>query len=106
MEDFMTNYGIIITYVLLAVAVVTAIGFPLLQLVKNPAGAKKALIGVGFMVVVVGISYALSSDHNPSNMIITPEGAKQVDTGLFAFYILSVIAIAATVYAEVSKMLK
>lgn len=102
----MTNYGIIISYILLAVAVVAAIGFPLLQLVKNPKGAKGALIGIGLLVVVLGISYALSSDHNPSNMVITPEGAKQVDTGLFAFYILAAVAVAATVYAEVSKMFK
>lgn len=102
----MTNYGIIIAYILLAVAVVTAVGFPLLSLAKNPKGAKGALIGVGLLVVVVGISYALSSSDNPSNMIITPEGAKQVDTGLFAFYILAAVAIGATVYAEVSKMLK
>ncbi len=106
MEDFMTNYGIIITYILLAVAVVAAVGFPLLQLAKNPKGAKGALIGIGLLVVVLGISYALSSDYNPSNMEITPEGAKQVDTGLFAFYILAAVAVGATIYAEVSKMFK
>ncbi len=102
----MTNYGILITYVLLAVAVVAAIGFPLLQLIKNPKGAKGALIGLGLLVVVLGISYALSSDYNPSDIEISPEGAKQVDTGLFAFYILSAVAVGATIYAEVSKMFK
>jgi hypothetical protein len=106
MVDFMTNYGILITYVLLAVAVVAAIGFPLLQLIKNPKGAKGALMGLGLLVVVLGISYALSSDYNPSDIEISPEGAKQVDTGLFAFYILSVVAVGATIYAEVSKMFK
>ncbi len=106
MADFMTNYGILITYVLLAVAVVAAIGFPLLQLIKNPKGAKGALIGLGLLVVVLGISYALSSDYNPSDIEISPEGAKQVDTGLFAFYILSAVAVGATIYAEVSKMFK
>lgn len=102
----MTNYGILLTYLLLAVAVIAAVGFPLLQLAKNPKGAKGALIGIGLLVVVVGISYALSSDVNPSNMDITPATAKQVDTGLYAFYILALVAIGATVYAEVSKMFK
>lgn len=106
MADFMTNYGIIITYILLAVATVTAIGFPLLRLIQNPKGAKGALIGVGILAVILGISYALSSDVNPSKMEIAPEDVKLVDMGLFTFYILAVAAIGSTVYAEVSKMLK
>ncbi|MCF8256960.1 MAG: hypothetical protein K9J06_05375 [Flavobacteriales bacterium] len=106
MVDFITNYGIILTYILLAVAVVTAVGFPLIQLAKNPKGAKGALIGAGLLVVVVGISYALSSPDNPSNINISPEGAKQVDTGLYAFYMLAAVAVVVTVYAEVSKLFK
>ncbi|MDP6909367.1 MAG: hypothetical protein QF371_07675 [Flavobacteriales bacterium] len=102
----MTNYGIIIAYILLAVAVLAAIVFPLIHFVKNPKNAKGALIGVVALVVVVGISYALSSDVNPSNMEITPEGAKQVDTGLFAFYILAGLAIISLIYSEVSKFFK
>ncbi|MCF8277831.1 MAG: hypothetical protein K9J17_13945 [Flavobacteriales bacterium] len=106
MADFMTNYGIIICYILLAVAVLAAVIFPIIQLAKNPKGAKGALIGIGALVVVLGVSYALSSDVNPSKIEITAEGAKQVDTGLFAFYILAAVAIVSLVYAEVSKLFK
>lgn len=106
MADFMTNYGIIICYILLAVAVLTAVVFPIIQLIQNPKGAKGALIGIGALVVVVGISYALSSDDAAAHLDITPEGAKQVDTGLFAFYILAGIAIASLVYSEVAKLFK
>lgn len=102
----MTNYGIIICYILLAVAVLAAVVFPIIQLAKNPKGAKGALIGIGALVVVLGVSYALSSDVNPSKIEITAEGAKQVDTGLFAFYILAAVAIVSLVYAEVSKLFK
>ncbi|MCF8465413.1 MAG: hypothetical protein K9G41_11255 [Flavobacteriales bacterium] len=106
MADFMTNYGIIICYILLAVAVLAAVVFPIIQLIQNPKGAKGALIGVGALVLVLGISYALSSDAVPGNLEITPEGAKQVDTGLFAFYILSAVAVIALVYSEVAKLFK
>lgn len=102
----MTNYGIIVAYILLFVAVAAAVVFPIIQLAKNPKGAKGALIGVGVLVVVVGISYALSSDVNPSNINITPEAAKQVDTGLYAFYILAIAAFVSLIYAEVSKLFK
>jgi len=106
MADFMTNYGIIICYILLAVAVLAAVVFPIIQLAQNPKNAKGALIGIGLLVVVVGIAYALSSDVNPSKMDITATAAKQVGTGLYAFYILAIVAIGSLVYAEVSKLFK
>lgn len=106
MADFMTNYGIIICYILLAVACLAAVVFPIIQFARNPKNAKGALIGIGALVVVVGISYALSSDNNPSNMEITAEAAKQVGTGLYAFYMLAAVAIIAVVYSEVAKLIK
>jgi hypothetical protein len=106
MSDFITNYGILASYLLLAIAVLGAIGFPILELAKNPKGAKGALIGVGLIVVVFGLSYALSSDVNPSKIEITPGAVKMVDTGLFSFYILALVAVCVTIYAEVSKMFK
>ncbi len=106
MGDFMTNYGIIIAYVLLAVAVLAAIVFPIIHFIQHPKNAKRALIGIVALVAVIGISYALSSDVIPSKMDITPEAAKQVDTGLFAFYILAALAIISLIYSEVSKFFK
>lgn len=106
MADFMTNYGIIICYILLAVAVLTAVIFPIIQLIQNPKGAKGALIGIVALVIVVGVSYALSSGDAAAHLEITAEGAKQVDTGLFAFYILASVAILSLVYSEVAKLFK
>lgn len=102
----MTNYGIIICYILFAVATLAAVVFPIIQLIQNPKNAKGALVGVGVLVVVVGISYALAGDNNPSNMEITASTAKNVGTGLYAFYLLAAVAIVAVVYSEVSKFFK
>jgi steroid 5-alpha reductase family enzyme len=106
MADFMTNYGIIICYILLAVATLAAVVFPIIQFAQNPKNAKGALIGIGALVVLVGISYVLASDTNPSNMEITASAAKQVGTGLYAFYFLAGIAIVAVIYSEVAKLIK
>jgi len=106
MADFMTNYGIIICYILLAVATLAAVVFPIIQLAQNPKNAKGALVGIGALVVVVGISYILAADNNPSNIEITADAAKQVGTGLYAFYLLSAVAIIAVVYSEVAKFFK
>lgn len=102
----MTNYGIIICYILFAVATLAAVVFPIIQLIQNPKNAKGALVGIGALVVVVGISYALSADNNPSNMEITATTAKRVGTGLYAFYLLAAVAIVSVVYSEVSKLFK
>lgn len=103
----MANYGIIICYILFAVAALAAVVFPVLQLIQNPKNAKGALIGIGALVVVLGISYLLASDVNPTKMEdVTAETAKRVGTGLYAFYILGIVAVAATVYSEVSKLFK
>jgi hypothetical protein len=106
MSELITNYGIIAAYLLLAVAVVGAIGFPILEIAKNPKGAKGALIGVGLLVLVFGISYVLGSEENLSKIEISGGTAKLVDTGLFAFYILALAAVGVTIYSEVSKIFK
>lgn len=102
----MVNYGIVICYILLAVAVAAAVIFPILQLAQNPKGAKGALIGIVLLAVVIGISFGLASDVNPSKMELTPEAAKQVGAGLYAVYILGAVAIVSIVYSEVSKIIK
>jgi hypothetical protein len=106
MSELITNYGIIAAYLLLAVAVVGAIGFPILEIAKNPKGAKGALIGVGLLVLVFGISYVLGSEENLSKIEISGGTAKLVDTGMFAFYILALAAVGVTIYSEVSKIFK
>ena len=43
MGDFMANYGIILTYILLAAAAIAAIAFPIMHLVANPKKANDKL---------------------------------------------------------------
>ena len=102
----MTNYRIIICYILLFGAIAAAVLGWVMQLLKDQGAIKGVLIGVGVLVVVGAISFALASDTNPSKMDITPEEAKQVGAGLYAFYVLAIAAVAATLYSEVSKIFK
>ena len=106
MEAFFVNIGIPLCYLLLAVATATAIVFPIIQLAKNPKNAMGALAGVVGLLVVCGISYLLSSGDAAPHLEITPEGAKQVETGIFVFYILSITAIVGVIYSGVSKLFK
>ena len=49
-------------YILLGIAVAAVIILPLFNLVKNPKGAVRSLVGLGIVVVLAAICYALSSD--------------------------------------------
>ena len=106
MEYFFVNICIPFCYLLLAVATVTAILFPIIQLVKNPKNAMGALAGVVGLIVIFGISYALSSGDVDPKLEITSQGAKLAETGIFVFYILSVTAIVGVIYSGVSKLFK
>jgi len=106
MVDAIVNIGIPFTYLLLAVGTLGAIAAPVIEMLQKPQAIKNAAIGIGLLAVVFGIGYALGDTSNPSKLEITEGTAKMIDTGLFAFYILALISVLATVYAEVSKLLK
>ncbi|MDG1144862.1 MAG: hypothetical protein P8N54_00060 [Flavobacteriales bacterium] len=109
MEDFITNYGIVLTYILLGVAAFLALAFPIKQLISQPKKAKQIGIALGGLLVIYIIATLLASDEVSAHYAkfgVTESISKQVGTGLFLFYILGAGAIAAVIYAEVSKMLK
>lgn len=104
--------GLLLTwcYVLFGIAAIAAIVFPLINMVQNPKGAKNALIGVVALVVVFALGYAMASGEESFTIdgVLLADSAtsKLSEAGLIAFYIMGAAAIAAVVYAEVSKMLK
>ncbi|MBE7443418.1 MAG: hypothetical protein HS119_13305 [Flavobacteriales bacterium] len=104
--------GLLLTwcYVLFGIAAIAAIVFPLINMVQNPKGAKNALIGVVTLVVVFALGYAMASGEESFTIdgVLLADSAtsKLSEAGLIAFYIMGAAAIAAVVYAEVSKMLK
>ena len=109
MEDFMTNYGMVLTYILLGTATILAIGFPLKQLISDPKKAKEIGMALGGLFVIYIIATLLATDEvteHYAKFDVTETISKQVGTGLFLFYILGAGAILSVVYSEVSKMLK
>lgn len=75
--------GLLITwcYALIGIAVVTTLGFSIVEMVLNPKKAKSALIGVGVLVVICVVSYFMSSNEVHSNMdgdILADAGTSKV----------------------------
>jgi hypothetical protein len=96
-------------YALLVIAALAALGFSIANMVGNPKRAKSSVIGLVAILVVFGIAYAVGGDEilpEYTGFISEPSASKQVSMGLIAFYILGAGAIAAAVFAEVSRAFK
>ena len=107
-----TQQFILWAYLLVGIATISAVAFPLVQMITNPQKAKKSLLGIAALVAVVAIAYFFSSGElmkfgsQEMAKFNVPSLLKQVDTGMITTYILFGIAIFATIYSEVSKMFK
>ena len=99
-------------YVLLGLGVLCLILIPFLNIGANPSSLKKGAINIAFIVVLFGIAYLLSSDTQTAATLAMPDppsstAMKITDTGLFATYLLLVLAVGAilfgTLYAGIKK---
>lgn len=63
---FMGNGGIYIALVLLGIAIAVSVIFPIIQTLTNFAEAKKALLGIAGLAVVVLIGFALAGGELPA----------------------------------------
>ena len=109
------NIGLILTYLMVGFAALTAIGFGIKKMMLKPNNAKKTLYTIGGLVAVLVFSYLIASDEvlgfitveeysspkNKNEIIVS--SAKQVGMGLNTFYLLAIGAIGAVLYAEFSK---
>jgi NADH:ubiquinone oxidoreductase subunit 6 (subunit J) len=105
--ESLINIGIILTYVMVGFAALAAIGFGIKQMMQKTDNAKKTMYTVGGLVVAFIIAYLLASDevlNSYEKYKITASSSKQVGMGLITFYFLMFGAIAAILYAELSKV--
>lgn len=102
----MEDAGLIISYVLIGVCVLAALGLPLVQALGNPQSLKKMGISIGGLIVLFVICYFVAGDYNYGNEEITGSEAKAVGAGIIMFYVILVITIVSIVYTEISKLSK
>ena len=105
--ESLINIGIIITYTMVALAALATVGFGIKKMIQNTNNAKKTLYTVGGLVIAFIIAYVLASNeilNSYEKYEITASSSKQVGMGLITFYFLMFGAIAAILYAELSKV--
>lgn len=107
-----TNIFILWAYILTGIAIGFTVIFPIFQMIKNPKNAKKGLLGVVALVIVIAIAYGLSSGEvlgirNPDLVQYdVPSTLKYAGTMINSIYVLAIIAIVSMIYTEFSKVFK
>ncbi len=104
--DSLINIGIIITYIMIGFAALSAISFGVKKMLSNTKNAKKTLYTILGLIVVCILSYLIASDeilNSYKKYKISASESKNVGMGLIMFYILSALAVGAVLYSELSK---
>lgn len=92
------NWMFIVSYVLLAIAIIAAVVSGTKNIVSSPAALKKTLIYTGVFAVIGIVSYVFALGE-------TNTTERLVSTGLIAFYILAIIAAGLLVFTGVKNAL-
>lgn len=104
------SIGLYISYILLFLAAITAVVFPILDVIKNPKEIAKSGISVAGLAILFVLSYVLSGSEITAKYIIggvtTEFTSKMIGAGLIMFYFVLFLSIAAMIYSEISKALK
>ena len=107
----LVNIGLIITYLLLGITALAAIGLPLIYFIKNfeIAKAKNSFMSIIILLVVFLITYFISSGD--VSMIdekfgVSPTGFKLIGGSIITTYILVIVAFIVAVYTEATNKMK
>ncbi|MEN6619055.1 MAG: hypothetical protein ABFC28_06110 [Rikenellaceae bacterium] len=108
-QDAVLDSFLYYTYTLIGIALLAVVVLPLINLFNNPKNLKKILTGVVAVVVLVGVSFLLSSGDPISskpNMQASENVLRMTDTGLILTYILATLAFLSIVVGGVVNMFR
>lgn len=102
------DIGLYVMYFLFGGAVVLAIGLSLFNAIKTPGAFMKSLIGVGGLIVLFGIAYAVAGSSVTQEQMakgISEGTSKMIGAGLILLYISLGLSIIGLIYSEINKAL-
>jgi hypothetical protein len=105
----MLDLGFYLFYVLLLIAVAAMVIFPILHMLREPSTLLRSAIGIGVVVVLFVVSYALADSEvtmKAAAVGVTEGSSKLIGAGLIMFYITLVLSGLALIYSEISKAFK
>lgn len=109
-ENTTLNLMLVWSFVMIVLTIALTVIMPLITVFQNPKSAVRSLIGLGLIVVVFLISYALATDDPitlASGKVIDDSfELKFSDTALWATYIAFAGVILSILYGELYKVFK
>jgi len=108
MEDFIVNYGLIITYVVLGIGILSALVFPTVQMFQDIKKAMVGLIGLGGLFVVYLLCYVMAKAEafTIGETFVSADAMKIVEANLFMTYLALLIALLGIGFSSVSHYFK
>ncbi len=109
MDSGIIEFFLYFTYLLIGVAVVSAVVLPLISAAGNPKSLMRSGMGIIGLIVLFFIGYALSSgDLLPTAVEsgVTSSGQKMIGGLIILTYILTVIAILGIAFSGLFKAFK
>lgn len=97
----MIDVGLFLSYILIGVCALAAIGMPLVKAFGDPQSLKKMAMGIGAVVVVFVVAYLIADGTEYENA--SSSASKMVGAGLYTMYILAILAIGGIVFTEIQK---
>jgi hypothetical protein len=95
-----------VSYIILGITILAVLIFSVKALFTG--NVKKTLISLGAFILVIAISYGISSGTETAlrdGDVLSASGSRWVSTGLTAFYILAALAILAMLLSSVRKII-
>jgi hypothetical protein len=105
------NIGMIAAYIFAGFALLTIVFFAVKGLVSNIKDAIPSLIGIGVLIVLFLIAFAVSKSGDVSTLFFEKTKTNQaysklIGSGLITLYFVIAVIFAAIIYSQVSKLLK
>lgn len=109
-ENTTLNLMLVWSFVMIVLTIALTVIMPLITVFQNPKSAVRSLIGLGLIVVVFLVSYALATDDPITlangKVIDDSFELKFSDTALWATYIAFAGVILSILYGELYKVFK
>lgn len=116
-EVITENLFLVWTYILFGIAAVATLIFSIAGLFISSKAAKRSLVSIGIIAVIVLLGYILASGEiltfigyekffYEDNSMDPNVFSRLVGTGLYTMYIFGIVAILSMIYSEVSKLFR
>jgi len=107
------SLGLAFGEVLIGLAIMAALAFPVVYLIQNPKQGLKALLGLVTLALVFLVSYAMASDEEiwgvvegSRAVIANPTVSRLSEAGIYSFMIIFSLTIIAFIWGEIRALIK